>query len=356
MRENHISDSEKEYNTKNSVPLVSETAERYNKEAAESRSETVEPAQKQVEDIAQAAATRAMTELLRRLNLDSGIEQAASDTLGKEFSRVPPKRIQVKVNVNGQDRWVHGYTYLEVCEDYVGLLEREGLIQWTGHGKPIPILEIYLKKFVETFKNGQATLTMQNRDRIMRNHIIPKLGKKRLDEITTTDIQEWYNELSKTYSKETIQKIRNTISPAMDAAVEESLIPRNPFKSIKLEIGGKESVHHRAIPKIKIDILRSAIPDMKGQERYMFALLSYTGMRFEEVLGFRWEDYDGEWLTVERAVVHPTRNMPEIKPPKTATSHRKIPCPAELKAILGDGKKQHGYMVWSPRTANMKHP
>jgi len=31
---------------------------------------------------------------------------------------------------------------------------------------------------------------MKTRDRIMKKHIIPKLGKKRLDEITTTDIQE----------------------------------------------------------------------------------------------------------------------------------------------------------------------
>lgn len=356
MKEAHISDPVKEKNTKNTVPLVSETAERYNKEAAKSCAEKAEPAQKQVEDIAQVAATRAMTELLRRLNLDSEIEQASSDTLGKEFSRVRPKRIQVKVNVNGQDRWIHGFTYLEVCEDYVGLLEREGLIQWTGHGRPIPILEIYLKKFVETFKNGQASLTMKNRDGVIKKHIIPKLGKKRLDEITTTDIQEWYNELSKTYSKETIQKIRNTISPAMDAAVEESLIPRNPFKSIKLEIGGKETIHHRAIPKAKMNVLKNAIPEMKEQERYMFALLSYTGMRFEEVLGFRWEDYDGEWLSVEIAVVHTTRNMPEIKPPKTATSRRKIPCPAELKAILGDGKKQRGFMVWSPKDSKHETP
>jgi len=155
MRKSHISDPIKENKVKNSVPLVSETIKMYNTEAAESCTDKERPAQKQMEGLAQEAAARAMTKLLRRLNLDSGIEQASSDTLGKEFSRVPPKRIQVKVNVNGQDRWIHGYTYLEVCEDYVGLLEREGLIQWTGHGKPIPILEIYLKKFVETFKTDR---------------------------------------------------------------------------------------------------------------------------------------------------------------------------------------------------------
>ena len=104
-------------------------------------------------------------------------------------------RKHTKVTVNGQERWIHGFTQLEICQDYVNLLEREGLIQWTGHSKPVPNLEVYLKKFVETFKNGQAALTKENRDRIMNKHIITKLGKRRLDEITTTDIQQWYTKV-----------------------------------------------------------------------------------------------------------------------------------------------------------------
>ena len=70
--------------------------------------------QEQMEMIAKEAAKAATDSLLRQMNLDSRIEQASSDTLGKEFSRVPSKRIVVKVNVNGQDRWIHGYTQLEV--------------------------------------------------------------------------------------------------------------------------------------------------------------------------------------------------------------------------------------------------
>ena len=47
----------------------------------------------------------------------------------------------------------------------------------------------------------------------------------------------------------------------------------------------------------------------------MAALLCCTGMRIEEVLGLRWEDIDTErgCIHIRRAVVHPGRNMPEIK-------------------------------------------
>ncbi len=96
---------------------------------------------------------------------------------------------------------------------------------------------------------------------------------------------------------------------------------------------------------------------MKDQERYMFALLCYTGMRFEEVLGFRWENYDGEWLTIKRAVVHPTRNYPEIKVPKTVTSRRNIPCSSELKVILGEKEEnQRGFLVWASKDPARETP
>ena len=50
-------------------------------------------------------------------------------------------------------------------------------------------------------------------------------------------------------------------------------------------------------------------------ERRMAALLYCTGMRIEEVLGLRWENIDTErgCIHIRRAVVHPGRNMPEIK-------------------------------------------
>jgi len=169
-----------------------------------------------MEQLAQAAAKAATDSLLQQLNLDNRIENASSDTLeGKGISRVPPKRLQAKVIVNDQVRWVHGYNQQELFDDYVGLLEREGIILWAGQSKP---------------------------------------------------------------------------------------------------------------------------------------------MRFEEVLGFRWEDYDGEWLSIERAVIHPKRNMPEIKLPKTASSRRKIPCPAEVKILLGDPKDKHGFLVWASRDDTHETP
>ena len=41
----------------------------------------------------------------------------------------------------------------------------------------------------------------------------------------------------------------------------------------------------------------------------------YTGLRFEEILGLQWEDFNLETreIKIQRAVVHPTRNQPIVK-------------------------------------------
>ena len=80
-------------------------------------------------------------------------------------------------------------------------------------------------------------------------------------------------------------------------------------------------------------------------ERRMAALLYCTGMRIEEVLGLRWEDIDTErgCIHIRRAVVHPGRNMPEIKSTKSK-AERTIPLPRHLLDELSP-KEETGFLL-----------
>ena len=70
-----------------------------------------------------------------------------------------------------------------------------------------------------------------------------------------------------------------------------------------------------------------------------------TGMRIEEVLGLRWEDIDTErgCIHIRRAVVHPGRNMPEIKSTKSKTKQT-IPLPRHLFDKLSP-KEETGFLL-----------
>lgn len=255
-------------------------------------------------------------------------------------------RLKEKVTVNGRVKWIDGYSRQEVLDNYVKLLVREGIVEMVEDADRMPMFGEYLKSFYETFKQKQQSNTVINRNRIIKNHILPRYESRRIDRISTMDLQRWFNELGKSFSVETVLKIKNTMNPVFEAAVEDELITRNPLASKRLEITGKETVPHKAIPKDKMKDIRKGLKDLSERERYMGALLCYTGMRFEEVLGLKWEDISDGWISVQRAVVHPTRNMPEVKKPKTKTSARKIPATEELLTALDvGGKRRKGYIL-----------
>ena len=266
---------------------------------------------------------------------------------------IMPKRYKQSVDIDGKTHWVTGRTLKDLLEAYLELCIDQGVVMppivLKGQEKPnTPVLEGYLKEFNRIYKDGQQSLTKSSREYVINKFILPRWGKKHLDEITVNGVQEWLNKLAKDgYSHETLLKIKNCISPAIDAAVEDGYISQNPFKSKRLVIGGAETVHHKALPHEKMAEVREKLGDIHDDRlRMMTALLSYTGMRFEEVLGLKWEDLEPEegWIYIQRAVVHPERNQPEVKLPKTKTSIRRIPLPRALWAHLHP-RKASGFIL-----------
>lgn len=246
------------------------------------------------------------------------------------------QRIKRLVTVNGEAHWVTGSDIQSLLNSCVKLMESVSASNITKQ-KDNTMFCDYAERFFETYKGDQASLTMINRDRVYGNHIKKRFANTAISDITTSSIQEWMTDLGKTLSHETLLKIKNTMSPVLDSAVEDGIIQRNPFRSNRIQIGGRETVGHKAILHDEFVRIKNEIPSLPDKEMKMAALLSYTGMRFEEVLGTMYEDIDGEWISVNRAVVHPTRNMPEIKLPKTKTSVRRIPITKKFTDLIGTG-------------------
>jgi len=176
---------------------------------------------------------------------------------------------------------------------------------------------------------------------------MPKIGSMPIRTITTAFIQKWFDGLcEKGLARETLLKIKNVASPAFDSAVCDGLITLNPFKDQRFKINTDKGGHHKAIPHEKMEAVKAQLSALPDTERRMMALLCYTGMRIEEVLGLRWQDVDAEKkvLHVTQAVVHPERNKPLVKEPKTKSSARSIPMPDKLIELISPVKTE-GYLV-----------
>lgn len=306
----------------------------------------------QMEQIARQAAEQATDSVLRRLNLDSRTEDSLGISKGDDDML---KRLREKITVNGKERWLTGGSMQQLCDNYVQALINEGLIEWTGNCTDAPLLKDYIRKFYNTFKQKQVETTIVNRERIIKNHILPRFGNRKIDAITSIDCQEWFNDLNQHYARETILKIKNVINPVFEAAVEERYIDRNPLQSRFIEIGGRDTVSHVALPKEKMEQIRLEVPSLDLKEKLMVSLLSYTGMRFEEVLGIRWDDINDDWIKIQRAVIHPQRNQPLIKTPKTKTSNRILPYFPELKEVI-ENCRSKGFILASDKDPTGETP
>ena len=318
------------------------------------RTKKADPADAQLQSLAQQVAARTADEMIRRLNLDN----RTGESLGiseSEGDNDMPKRLREKVTVNGRLFWVTGGTMQQLFDNYVQVLVNEGLLEWAGNCTDAPLMKDYIRRFYSTYKQKQVETTIINRERIIKNHILPRFGSMKIDRITTADLQEWFNELNKKYARETILKIKNTINPVFEAAVEERLIDRNPLQSKFIEIGGRDTVSHQALPQGKMIQIRLEASTLNRKEKLMVGLLSYTGMRFEEVLGVRWDDINDDWITIQRAVVHPRRNAPLIKSTKTKTSNRIIPYFPELKDLIEDCRTE-GFLLASDKDPTGETP
>lgn len=292
------------------------------------------------------------------VNLVNGIGQML-------IGDIMPKRYKELIELNGEKRWITGKSIHDLLQAYLTLcIDAQVVAPILSPGlkkiEPKTVLfGEYLEGFNDAYKSKQESLTRNNRKQITNRHIIPQWGATPISDIKPVDLQKWFNKLEDDdYSHETLLKIKNIMSPAFDAAAEDGLIARNPLKSKLLTIGGKETKSHKAIPAEKMATVRAGIPTISDPiVKNMATLLSYTGMRMEEILGLRWEDidFDSDWITIQRAVIHPSRNQPEIKDPKTKTSKRRIPLMQDVKELLKPWRLT-GFILASPKDKTRETP
>ena len=158
-------------------------------------------------------------------------------------------------------------------------------------------------------------------------------------------------------SNSTVRGIHMMLHNALDRAVKERLILRNPTEDC-------------IIPKIQKQEMKILHPeDMKAyleaaEKRGvlpMFYLELVTGLRKGELTALLWSDLDMEHCTIsisKQAVGDRHRDV-EVSRPKTENSVRKISIPQSAVDLLIAEHRKHPDNPWmfpSPRTGEMYHP
>lgn len=173
-------------------------------------------------------------------------------------------------------KFIYGATPEEVEEKYIELRHKAS----RGHNvKNNPTLEEYMIKWFNAYKKGEGALKTQQMYRnCINNHINPVLGKKKVKEITSTEVQLFLKSI--TSSKSLAHKIRITLNQIFRAAVADKIIDFNPVANTKIIAPDK--------PKREFlsDVQRELLLEiLQGHRAYpLIYTMLYTGMRQGEPL------------------------------------------------------------------------
>lgn len=198
----------------------------------------------------------------------------------------------------------------------------------------------WLDIWYETNKNDWEISTRIQREDAIKNQMKPLLGKYKLIDLDKTTYKRVYiNKLLKKYKPSSVQLLHKLFLIAINAAVDDEIIPRNRFNKIVI-VQEKQADNFLTAEELNV-FLNTAKSSLSITNYSLILTLAYTGLRRGEALGLIWRniDFEGKTLTVER-----TRDHKGVRSPKTKRSYRTI--------IIDDilVKQLEAYKKWCKKT------
>ena len=128
--------------------------------------------------------------------------------------------------------------------------------------------------------------------RILKNHVIPRFGKMRLDEIKQQDITKWLAEKRQSgMAPASVAKIKMTLSKSFELARQWELFDGNPARRSWSEV--YVNSRERYLTSDEANALKLACEcSPNPQLKNIVALLLLTGARKSELLKAKWTDID----------------------------------------------------------------
>ena len=225
----------------------------------------------------------------------------------------------------------------------------------------------WIDKWLDEHKRGIIRpSTFASYKRYSDSYIKPRLGHRKLTQITSREIQEMYNslkhegrintteEMGTELANSTVRSIHMLLHEALDGAVREGLIPRNPTDGTTIP---------RLVKTEKTVLLESQIEKfMKTIENDevwhdLFFMELMTGLRRGEICGLKWNDIDekNRILHVRKTIRYAKKQL-IVGETKTNEGNRKIVLPASVMEMLMK-RKEKAISEWIfPKSLNPTMP
>lgn len=182
-----------------------------------------------------------------------------------------------------------------------------------------------LDRWLATDKQKTAVRTQEERERLVKNHLKPRLGGVRLVKLNALHVEGLYADMARDGKGAfTIRAAADALSIALNHAVRLKLIRSNPSAAVK-----KPKTPKREMVCLTDAQAKAALAAAQSAQVGPLVIAALgTGCRQGELLALTWEDIDlkAGTLTVRHSLAQ-TKAGFVTKEPKTAASRRTLALP-----------------------------
>lgn len=198
--------------------------------------------------------------------------------------------------------------------------------------------------------------TLSGYELLIDSYVKPRLGSKRISALTTAEIQQMYNDIKKygrvnehpekgmELSDSMIRKVHMMLHQAMDVAVKEHLIVKNPTEGTtipKNNYAPKQILTEEQLNRFMEELGKDPI-----WHDFFYTELT-TGLRKGEICGLQWRDLDMKTgrLKICRAVIAQRHQPCVVSETKTRAGNRTLVLPPSTLELL-KARKKTSYSQW----------
>lgn len=196
-------------------------------------------------------------------------------------------------------------------------------------------LQMEMNSFVEIYfedkKNELKPNSIRNKRHMINKHVLPYFGKKRMNEITPSDVIQWQNTIQeKGYSKTYERMLQNQLNALLNHAQKIYGLKDNPCKKTKrMGKSDADKLEFWTLEEYKKFIEEV---DYGSEDYLMFEILFWTGIREGELLALSFSDFNMNRNQLHIDKTYSRINKTDvIDTPKTPNSIRTIEIPDFLK-------------------------
>ena len=171
------------------------------------------------------------------------------------------------------------------------------------------------------------------------NYVIPHLGARELQRLTTRDLEAWHAKLLSAGGRRgglatlTVRHAHRLLGQVLARAAKHGLVARNVAAIERAPAPERDEIQI-----LRPEQIAPMLEKLSGHPMHAMVVTAlYTGVRRGEMLALTWADVDlddGATLTVARSLEETRQHGVRVKAPKSERGRRRISLPALVVRVL----------------------